>query len=310
MSVEQKGCALLTGAAGGMGTAIATALVAAGHPVVLVDRDTARLDALAKSLGGKTTTLVLDITDGPKVAALPSMIPDAFKPIDILINNAGHDIGGRKRFDIGSADDWAAIVDTNLKGAFFCARAAGKIMAERGGGAIVNLCSLTSFVGIPTAVPYGASKTGLLGITRALATEWAPHGIRVNAIAPGYFRTAMTEVFYDDDAWQQRMLAKIPQGRFGGEGETLYGVGSLASASPWKKIVVLLAGPLMNLLLAFVIFGGLFAVKGVPDTGAWIEKVSLGCARDPSIAAGRAETIEARMPSAAPTSRVIGSIVR
>jgi NAD(P)-dependent dehydrogenase (short-subunit alcohol dehydrogenase family) len=82
-------------------------------------------------------------------------------------------------------------------------------------GSIINLCSLTSTVGVPTAVPYGSSKSGLLGMTRALAVEWAPLGIRVNAIAPGYFRTAMTEGFYRDEAWRKRMIEKIPQGRFG-----------------------------------------------------------------------------------------------
>jgi gluconate 5-dehydrogenase len=83
------------------------------------------------------------------------------------------------------------------------------------GGAIVNLASLTSGVGVPTAAPYGASKTGLLGLTRALSAEWAPLGVRVNAIAPGYFRTELTEVFYQNDAWRASMLQKIPAGRFG-----------------------------------------------------------------------------------------------
>ena len=88
-------------------------------------------------------------------------------------------------------------------------------MAAGKGGAIVNLCSLTSEVGVPTAVPYGSSKSGLLGMTRALAAEWAAKGIRVNGIGPGYFRTDLTEVFYRDAAWQQAMLAKIPMRRFG-----------------------------------------------------------------------------------------------
>ncbi len=83
------------------------------------------------------------------------------------------------------------------------------------GGAILNMCSLTSEVGIATAVPYGSSKSGLLGMTRALATEWAPLGIRVNALAPGYFRTDLTEPFYRDQGWQSAMLGKIPLNRFG-----------------------------------------------------------------------------------------------
>ncbi len=204
MSVEQKGCALLTGAAGGMGTAIATALVAAGHPVVLVDRDTARLDALAKSLGGKTTTLVLDITDGPKVAALPSMIPDAFKPIDILINNAGHDIGGRKRFDIGSADDWAAIVDTNLNGLMRVTRAILPDMVARDTGDIVNMGSIAALRIVADMAPYNASKAGIHMLTDIIRAELAHTGIRITEIMPGLTRTGIILTRYRGDRDQEK----------------------------------------------------------------------------------------------------------
>ncbi|HMN86223.1 MAG TPA: SDR family oxidoreductase, partial [Bauldia sp.] len=139
---------------------------------------------------------------------------DTYGRLDILVNNAGTE-EVRPWLDV-DPELYDRILDTNLRGAFFVAQGAARRMVAAGsGGAILNICSLTSEVGIPTAVPYGASKSGLLGMTRGLAVEWAPHGIRVNAIAPGYFRTAMTEGFYRDDAWREGMLARIPLRRFG-----------------------------------------------------------------------------------------------
>lgn len=199
MTTERKGCALITGAAGGMGTAIAKALIEAGHPVVLVDRDAARLEALATSLGGKTTTLVLDITDGPKVAALPDMIPAAFKPIDILINNAGHDIGGRKRFDVGSADDWAAIVDTNLNGLMRVTRAILPEMVARNTGDIVNMGSIAALRIVADMAPYNASKAGIHMLTDIIRAELAHTGIRVTEIMPGLTRTGIIRTRYRGD---------------------------------------------------------------------------------------------------------------
>jgi 3-hydroxy acid dehydrogenase/malonic semialdehyde reductase len=204
MSVEQKGCALLTGAAGGMGTAIAKALVAAGHPVVLVDRDAARLEALANSLGGRTTMLVLDITDGPNVAALPELIPDAFKPIDILINNAGHDIGGRKRFDVGSADDWAAIVETNLTGLMRVTRAILPNMVARNTGDVVNMGSIAALRIVADMAPYNASKAGIHMLTDVIRAELAHTGIRVTEIMPGLTRTGIILTRYRGDRAQEK----------------------------------------------------------------------------------------------------------
>ena len=209
--------AIVTGGGRGIGLAIAEALAGAGADVGLLGRTSAALEDVAVAIrkaGRACATAVADVSDATATAAAIGNLADALGGLDILVNNAGYE-EVRPSLEVDEAL-WDRIVDINLKGAFFAAQAATRRMQAAGnGGAIVNLCSLTSYVGIPTAVPYGSSKTGLLGMTRALATEWAPLGIRVNAIAPGYFHTAMTDVFYRDEGWQEAMLAKIPQRRFG-----------------------------------------------------------------------------------------------
>ncbi len=208
--------ALVTGASRGIGEALAVGLAAAGADVAVAARELSSLasaEAAIARAGRKSATIAIDVRDAAAIRAGVDKAAQALGGLDILVNNAGVE----EVRDSLAVDEalWDRIVDTNLKGAFFCAQAAARVMAAGKGGAIVNLCSLTSEVGVPTAVPYGSSKSGLLGMTRALAAEWAAKGIRVNGIGPGYFRTDLTEVFYRDAEWQQAMLAKIPLRRFG-----------------------------------------------------------------------------------------------
>jgi NAD(P)-dependent dehydrogenase (short-subunit alcohol dehydrogenase family) len=206
--------ALVTGAARGIGSALAAALAHAGAAVALTGRDQEALSARQaelSALGCTVMSLALDVGDIAVIQTAFDQVRQWQGRLDILINNAGVE----QVCDSAQVSEslWDRILDTNLKGAFFCAQAAARHMS--GGGSIVNLCSLTCEVGVPGAAAYGASKSGLAGLTRTLATEWAQRGIRVNGIGPGYFRTALTERFYEDPQWQQSMLHRIPLRRFG-----------------------------------------------------------------------------------------------
>ena len=205
--------AFVTGASRGIGRAIAEGLACAGADVAVAARSVSALAKTADAIrasGRMAFPLVMDVSQVASCRAGVAAAADKLGGLDILVNNAGMEqVSSSLKVE---EDLWDRIIDTNLKGAFFAAQAAARLMQ---GGAILNICSLTSERGIPTAVPYGSSKTGLLGMTRALAVEWAPLNIRVNALEPGYFRTALTEAFYQNEAWQQAMLAKIPMQRFG-----------------------------------------------------------------------------------------------
>ncbi|MFM2479153.1 SDR family NAD(P)-dependent oxidoreductase [Celerinatantimonas sp. MCCC 1A17872] len=202
---------VITGGSKGIGFALAQGFCKAGANVTITARNQAQLKEAHQALlaiDKRASAQVLDVTDDDAIRTF-------FKanPIDVLINNAGVE-HVCESLNMSEAI-WDKVVDTNLKGSFFCARAAAEAMKSQGKGAIINMCSLTSAVGVPGAVPYGASKSGLLGVTRALSSEWAKYNIRVNAIGPGYFQTEMTDVFYQDAQWRESMLEKIPLQRFG-----------------------------------------------------------------------------------------------
>jgi 3-hydroxy acid dehydrogenase / malonic semialdehyde reductase len=199
VELARKGTAFLTGAAGGMGMAIARVLVDAGHWVVLADRDEARLAQFAKTLGPNAAAITLDITDAERVARLPQLIPEAFRPIDILINNAGHDIGGRKRLDVGSVDDWAAIIDTNLTGTIRVTHALLPDMVRRNTGDIINMSSINALRIVADMAPYSASKAGIHMLTETIRAELAETAIRITEINPGLTRTDIIVTRYRGD---------------------------------------------------------------------------------------------------------------
>jgi NAD(P)-dependent dehydrogenase (short-subunit alcohol dehydrogenase family) len=209
--------ALVTGASRGIGARLARGLAEAGADLAVTARSAEALAETVRAIeatGRRALALPHDSAEVERARDVVERVVAGLGRLDILVVNAGVE-EVRPSTEVDPAL-WERIHRVNLEGAFFAMQAAARhwIALDRP-GAIVTICSLTSFVGVPTAAPYTASKSGLLGLTRALASEWAQKRIRVNAIAPGYFRTAMTEPFYADPAWQERMLAKIPMGRFG-----------------------------------------------------------------------------------------------
>lgn len=208
---------LVTGASRGIGRALAIGLADAGADVIVAARSRHDLEAVADDVRGRGRTCEVveaDVADVKSTAMLFETLKSRNIVADILVNNAGiEQVRASTEVD---EELWDRIIDTNLKGAFFVAQHFAKVLlASNSHGSVINLGSLTSAVGVPTAAPYTSSKSGLLGMTRALSSEWSPLGIRVNAIGPGYFRTALTESFYADEGWQQSMLNSIPINRFG-----------------------------------------------------------------------------------------------
>ena len=217
LSLDGK-VALVTGSARGIGAAIAVGLAEAGADVAVSDM-ASRLElahdtqAKVEAMGKRSDTYELDVLD---IASIPNVIQrivDEFGKLDILINNAGIRIP-KPALEV-TEDDWDATVDTNLKGLFFCAQAAARPMIEQGWGRIVNIGSQFSAVGSAGRAPYIASKHGVAGLTRALAAEWTPHGVTVNAIGPGPTETPGVLAAYNrtPEELQAEYAEKMPLGR-------------------------------------------------------------------------------------------------
>lgn len=201
--------AVVTGGNRGLGLAFAEALVNAGATVAIAARDSVRSAEVADRLG--LFTVETDVTKPESVAAMVEAVTDRLGPIDVLVNNAGACIHG-DALDVTSTE-WRSVLDVNLNGVWFCAQAVGEQMVARGSGAIVNIGSMSGMiVNRPQMQPaYNASKAAVHHLTRSLAAEWAPHGVRVNALAPGYVRTDMSPV--DEPRFRRHWIDDAPMGR-------------------------------------------------------------------------------------------------
>lgn len=205
--------ALVTGAARGIGYAVAVALAEAGATLELSDIDGAAVAAAAETLPhGVGGARGVDVADAAAVRGWIDDVAARRGRIDVLVNNAGVQLN-RAAADL-SDDDWRKVLGINLDGAFFCSREAGRIMRAQGRGAIVNVASIAERFGMPRRLPYGVSKAGIAALTRGLAAEWAPEGVRVNAVAPGYVETELVRhAFEMGHIDRDAILAKIPLGR-------------------------------------------------------------------------------------------------
>lgn len=203
--------AIVTGGTQGIGRAIAQALSRRGAWVALLARDKARGQEAERALGKACRFYPVDVADGSGVEALIKAINQERGRIDYLVNNAG--TTADNLLIRMKDEEWDLVFNVNLKGAFHCLRAAARYMLKARAGAVVNITSVSGQVGIPGQVNYSAAKAGLIGFTRSAARELAARGIRVNAVAPGFFQTELTGRLSDEV--QRSYLEQIPLGRFG-----------------------------------------------------------------------------------------------
>lgn len=208
--------AVVVGGGGGLGRAIARGLAEAGAAVAVADvageRAGAAADAIAAG-GGRAVAIETDVTSRPSLERLAAEAELRLGPADVLVNSAGVTRRGPAA-DFAEAD-WDRIVAVNLTGVFAACQVFGRGMIARGRGSIVSLASIAGHIGLPGTVPYCATKGGVVMLTRALAVEWAPHGVRVNAIAPSWFETDMGDMIHREPDYAARAMSRVPLARMG-----------------------------------------------------------------------------------------------
>lgn len=208
--------AIVTGTSRGLGQHFGRALARAGADLIITSRDIGTLESFQteiEALGRKVLPLPLDVRDQASIQAMVTAAITHYGKIDILVNNAGCNV--RKRALDVTWDDWNLVLETNLRGTFFVSQAVAKHMIAQKYGRIINIGSVTCVAGYAGLGPYGASRGGVKQLTMSLADDWGQHGITVNCLAPGWFKTAQNAVMYEDQEWVEYLCDRIPLKRPG-----------------------------------------------------------------------------------------------
>jgi gluconate 5-dehydrogenase len=208
--------ALVTGSSAGIGLALAAGLAQAGAHLVLNGRDPVKLAAAARSLadqGHTVHTSAFDVTSGDATAVAIQQIERDVGPIEVLVNNAG--IQRRAPFQDFPAEQWSELMRTNVDSVFHVGQAVARFMVQRKRGRIINVCSVQSELGRPNIAPYTASKGAVKMLTKGMAIDLGPHGINVNGLAPGYFKTELTQALVADETFTAWLVGRTPSRRWG-----------------------------------------------------------------------------------------------
>lgn len=222
--------ALVTGSSKGLGQEIAVCLAEQGVSLILADVVYPEETATSiERIGSRYISIQLDVSDEMAVRDIVKRAVSEFGKIDILVNNAGITQSGVTRTEDTPVEEWDRVIRVNLRGTFLCSRYVGKEMIEAGGGNIINIASTAGFSGVARAPAYAASKAGVVVLTKSLALEWAKYNVRVNAIAPHYLETEMTQGLMAHDEVYERIVSQIPLRRFAKPREILGTVLLLAS---------------------------------------------------------------------------------
>ncbi len=225
---QSKKLAIVTGGGSGIGLATTEAFVKNGIQTIIIGRDENKLKEASSNLGELCAYRVYDLSETSGMPALISEIVASFGAPDILVNNAG--INMKKPFTEVTDDDFKLIIQTNLNAVFSLTREVVKVMLPKGSGSIINISSMSSQYGIPYVIAYTATKSAIEGMTRAMATELSPMGIRVNCVAPGFIATAMsTKALSNDPQRMNKVMSRTPMGKLGEPADVAQSILYLAS---------------------------------------------------------------------------------